>query len=493
MADAAPIDVVLRARKPRFAAGESVLLDLVQHVRADAVLETLELNRDRTTVRVVRLDGRGAEEKLTGLDYAKLHRVELRAPVGRTMRLPAGTAFDTFVDLPRYRLPLPAGRYRIDVAYRWGRTHADVVRTNATDLEIVPANPVSARDRWFAAADPRNELATVYTAAVHGSPRWMYRASAGFDPAVVRMSCDLGDARPGASDPCIAHLNDIAAMHFERWIVWMEGESIGFRTVSARGPLAEPVLVRHGLASGAFLADPPLHRRDRGLSAVVVGADAHGEAAAVVVEVPDDGPPSSRTVRLAGLPPRQAIVVWDDESEDRPLGASLYLAQPADAAGISRVVRTDLVGSAATALAETTGTVLALAADQRVGNASVFVLVREQDRFVTVRRKLSDRLQSTVADFEMPFSFLTKQGSLPDPIDAVCLGDGTGLAMLFRGTSGWVVATPSARFHLAFGSAPAPSTPRLVATRRDGVFLVFGDPESGFVRSCVVPGETSPC
>jgi len=489
---AAPIEVVLRARKPRFAAGESVLLDLAQVVHADAVLETVELNRDRTTVRVVRLDGPGGEETLTGVDHAKLHRVELHTRIGRTMHLPAGTAFDTFVDLPRYRLPLAAGRYRIDVAYRWGGTQGEVLRTNAADVEIVPAKPASARDRWLAAADPRNELATVYTATVDGSARWMYRAAAGFDPAVVRMSCDLGDARPAASDPCVAHLNDIAAMHFERWIVWIEGESIGFRQVSARGTLADPVLVPHGLGNGALLADPPLHRRDGGLVAVAVGADASGGAAAFVVDVPAEGPPSSRCVNLAGAPPSHAIVVWDDESEDRPLGGLLHLAQPADAAGFSRVVRTDLAGSAAVAFAEAAGAVLALVADQWLGDGSVFVLVREQDRFVTLRRNLGDALETAVPDDETPFSLVAEDGAAPDPIDIACLGDGTGLATLFRGVSGWVVVTPTARFDLAFAAAPAATTPRLVATRRDGVFLVFADPAHGFVRTCVVPGAKPP-
>jgi hypothetical protein len=487
---AAPVEVVLRARKPRFAAGESVLLDLAQAVRADAVLETVEMNRDRTTVRVFRLDGPGGEETLTGVDHADLHRVELHTRIGRTMRLPAGTMFDTFVDLPQFRLPLPAGRYRIDLTYRWGGTDDEVLRTNAADVEVAPAAPVSATDRWLAAADPRDELATLYTATLDGAAHWMYRAAAGFDPSVVRMACDLGEARPGASCPRVAHLNDIAAMHFERWIVWIEGESIGFQQVSARGPLADPVLVPHGLGAGAFLADPPLHRRDRGLTAVVVGADASGAAAALVVDVPVEGPPSSRTVSLAGAPPRHAIVVWDDESEDRPLGASLHLAQAPDAAGVSRVVRTDLAGSVATPFAETDGAVLALVADQWLGDGVVFVLVRDHDRFVTLRRNLGDAVQTAEPDDETPFSLVADDGAAADPIDVVCLGDGTGLVTLFRGAAGWIVVTPSARFDLAFAAAPAPGTPRLVATRRDGVFLVFGDAAHGFVRACVVPGAT---
>src|SRR5438477_9915432 len=118
-ADPAPLRVALSARKTRVAAGESVLLDLAQTVLADVVLETVELNRDRTRVHLTRLDGDGASETLTGLDHARLHRVELTERIGRTMRLPAGTSFETFVDLPKYRRALPAGRWRIELSYRW--------------------------------------------------------------------------------------------------------------------------------------------------------------------------------------------------------------------------------------------------------------------------------------------------------------------------------------------------------------------------------------
>jgi len=136
--------------------------------------------------------------------------------------------------------------------------------------------------------------------------------------------------------------------------------------------------------------------------------------------------------------------------------------------------------------------VLALVADQWIGDGSVFVLVREQGRFVTLRRNLGDALETAVPYSEIPFSLVANDRSVPDPIDVACLGDGTGLVTLFRGASGWVVVTPVARLDLAFAAAPAPTAPRLVATRRDGVFLVFGDSARGFVRTCVVPAEKSP-
>src|SRR5579871_4947744 len=106
---AAPIELRLSSRKPRTIAGEGITLDIAHQVLADLDMETVELNRNRTSIRIVSLSGDSPVLTLTGANHIALHRVHPFSQIGRAFHAPAGSAWISELALLNYTQPLPAG------------------------------------------------------------------------------------------------------------------------------------------------------------------------------------------------------------------------------------------------------------------------------------------------------------------------------------------------------------------------------------------------
>jgi hypothetical protein len=283
----APLSLHVTARKAKVVVGEGISLELEQKVTADLEMETIELNRDRTTVTV---DGRA----LSGKDYIDLHRVQGLTRIGRAFHAKAGSAWKSRLNLFDYTRPLAAGTHRITVAYRWG---AGTVTANPVDVEIAPAQLTAVRFRW---SGNYEELASIWTAGGH----WFYQVAEPFDPTVVKTSVDLGALPATAhSVPVLARLNDIPANHYERIALWTGGAKLCRQEVSIEGLAGHAVCEETGLPGGIQLADPPLQLREGGFAAVVTSVT----AAALVATAG-----RRMMTGVAG----EAVVVWD---EDKPV------------------------------------------------------------------------------------------------------------------------------------------------------------------------------
>src|SRR4051812_26748657 len=220
----APLTLRLAARKPRTVVGEGIILDVVHEVQSELEMETVDLNRSRTEVFVSALDqGEYGNRVLTGEDYMVLHRHPPLIPVGTRFVAPAGSAWTVQLDLCKYARPLSAGKYRIELAYRFGPGQAEIVHSNAVTVEVTPVELRELEYRWLGGADARERLSSIWVVDSPDGPRWVYESATPHDPGVVETAADLELTGIAPVGPVrLAHLNDIAPLHWERFACWRD-------------------------------------------------------------------------------------------------------------------------------------------------------------------------------------------------------------------------------------------------------------------------------
>src|SRR6267378_1498722 len=466
MPDDAPIALRLAARKPRMLAGEGIVLDLALEVRTEVEMETVELNRGRTEVLVSALDGgEYGNRVLTGEDYMVLHRHPPLEPVGTRFVAPAGSAWTVQLELFRYARPLPAGRYRIELIYRWGAGENDVVQTNPVTVEVSPAKLLDVQHRWLGGADARDRMSSLWLADGAGGVRWLYQIAKAHDPSVIETAADLDMGRIAPLSPARpAQLNDIAAMHWERFASWREAAGMGWVKVNPYGRSGPIGVVPIGLAEQPppRAVEPALQSRADVLHALRLGADPSGQPALAWIEVQRQGTTRQRLLPLPGRMPLAAVAAWNRSEE--PVSATLVLHES----------KAELVG---------------LEIDQWMGFAWVHLVTRVQEKD-PVSGEPVERLEIARWSFD--------EGAVAeDPGWTVALAPGAlaaselrqmvplpgsrGLALLFHKQDGWVVVTPDDRVRVSPPSPGAASEQaQLVTSPMGGVFFVFHEAERGF-------------
>jgi hypothetical protein len=458
----APISLQASARKARTLVGESILIELRQTLRADLDLESVELNRDRTSIAVTPLGGPGGGRILSGKDYIALHHAPPLSGIGRAFRGKAGAAWTSQLNLFDYTRPPPSGRYRIAVSYRYGDSPSSVARANEIEIEVIPAKLLTAHFRWFGGSDARGELAALWAAEDLGKPHWFYQVSHKLDPSAVVSAADVGSAViPAQAAPTLAHLNDIAGNQYERVAVWTDGARLCWLKIADSGSLGSSSCTDAGLnpRREVRLADPPLQLRGGGLAAVLTGEDPSGHPAASFLRVSPEGKTGNRLIPIGAAAAEGASVVWA-ESED-PVQAALY--QFVHVAAGSKVLRTDLASGRQEVLFETPNQVVLVVADQWLGRATVYVLVRRGD--AAEIHSWNPASQNSV---EFPFPTAWK------PVEAVPLANGRGLALLGRTPEGWAVVTRRERW------TGTSSSPLHLIASPGGLFLIQHDTDRGF-------------
>ena len=433
-------------------------------------METVELNRDRTRIRVTGLED-GATRTLTGRDHQQLHHKEDRAPVGGTFQATRGDSWTSPVELPNFARPLPPGRYRIEIEYQYSDDPGAVVRSNAVEVEVVPVEATRASLRWFGAAGARGELASIW--AYHGKegPHWMYQTANGHDPGAVLSAVDLGPVAPNEDTlVLLAHLNDIAYFHFERYAMWVDGPNLGWLAVQPHGALGAAAFVPHGLAGTppTWLVDPPLHCLDGGLCAVVAGADSGGSPAFSLVRIDGNGDAQTR-IYAQPAAATHACLGWHTWT-GMPGGELWYAA--GDAAETTRVLKMDLTSGAAGEGVDLPGSLLHLAANQWLGRGQVIAVTRESDALRLFRWPLGEAVATPeemiayAIDPEAgPEAELLDCDAIPDLDDhALLLAVGDRLVVQMR--AGTVTLSPGEP-----GRTP-PRPLRLIATADGELFAI---------------------
>ena len=490
MADDAPIALRLAAQKPRMLAGEGIVLDLALEVRTEVEMETVEINRGRTEVLVSALDGSEYGNRvLTGEDYMVLHRHPALEPVGTRFVAPAGSAWTVQLELFRYSRPLPAGRYRIEVTYRWGTGEDDLVQTNPVTVEVSPAKLLDVQHRWLGGADARDRLSSLWQADGAGGVRWLYQIAKAHDPSVIETAADLDMVAVAALAPArLAQINDIAAMHWERFACWREAAGMGWVKVHPYGRSGPIGVVPIGLAEQPppRAVEPALQSRADVLHALRLGADPSGQPALAWIEVDRQGTTRQRLLPLPGRMPLAAVAAWKRSEE--PVSATLFLVEPGDR-GTLRLRSTALAGGEQKILHESKGELVGLEIDQWMGFAWVHLVTRVQEkdrvsgeqveRLEIARWKFDD---GAIAE-DPGWTVALAPGALAasELRQMVPLPGGRGLALLFQKPDGWVAVTPDERARVAPPSAGIASQPaQLVTSPAGGVFFVFHEPERGF-------------
>lgn len=446
----APLEIRIAAKKNRTLVGEGITLTISQRVTAALKMETVELNRSRTTIRIQPLQGDLGTVTLSGADHLTLHRIHPLTQVGIAFDAPAGSAWNSDLNLLEYCRPLPVGRYKIAVSYRYGDSYAESIACNPVEVEVAPATLLSNELRWFGESSARDVLGSLWTALEGDRPVWFFQTCNKKDPSAVLTSVDLTiDSPPRDAKPCLAHLNDIASMHFERYAVWIDGERLCWAAVADTGRIAPQASAVHGLGSGAELADPPLQRRSGGFSAVVQSV----QSGAVLIRVSADG----STEIQACQPAAGRLVAWSEADEPIALG-------PIEFDG---------------------GRVVATVLDQWLGAGHLLVAMEAEHGIEIARRGFdaaTSQLENDVVNLDrLPVGFLRGE-----PLDASSLANSGGLALLFASDSGWSVLTKDRNFRAA---ARGGSIPKLIGAP-SGLFLMEHSTERGFLMTRL--GEAPP-
>jgi hypothetical protein len=476
----APLEISLLTSRSAFAVGEGIVLELEQRVLADLEIEDIELNRDRSRVFVEPRDSGKEMLEFTGGDYVRLHHRSPFIPLGTPFLAPAGSQWSNPLRLLLYSHPLRAGPYLVWLSYRYGSEANETVRTNAVEVEVVPAGLRNVSDRWFGAGERRDQLGSVW---VTEDGRWYYQLANKVDPAALTNSVDLnmGDANLIAS-PVLAHLNDISEMQFDRWMLWAQEDRLGWTKLAYAGRTGEPMSAPHGLSprAKAFLADPPLQARAGGFRAVVIGADDSGNAAASLMVLDESGTLEQQPLKLPGTLPAYGCVAWP--ATDDFAHAVLYTAN----AGDDHVVRTSFENPNIHQKLELQGRLIALVTDQWNGSGTLLAAVAHEE---VLRILWWDFAGEAAEGTPGPAYDVKLLAAPPEEFVGLAALNGTrDLALLLRDKNDWSVLAEGHEYWIA--NVPgADGVPRLVSAP-GGLFVVFHLREIGFVFRRV--GEAPP-
>lgn len=486
----APLELSLSPTRPVLRTGEGATLEVAVRVLAGGPMETIELNEDRTTIELRRLDAAGAPgdaRLLTGRDHRQLHQVHPQTPLGLEFEARGGAAFVVRVDLLLYAPPLPAGRWRVALRYRWGSAPGDEVRTNDVDLEVTPADARPVGARLLAVSGSRDVVAWTWRVDDPAAP---FRVTLGRAdvPLALEAAYPWTDPPP-AGAPRLAHLNDLEPMHYEKLAVWTEAAELVVQPLGKHGPGGPPRRLATGLEGPLTLVDPPLQRRDDGLRAVVLGRRAGAPALSVVACGPDGAAaaPEVRAFDAGDL----VAVAWTEPEDTAHAGV---FAARAGAGGLTLTRLDPASGEALEVWREEPPAreALALVLDQWLGTGWLYLLLRRAVEDPDGRQvdELTALAWDVAALSERPDdddarrparagAWLVPRGAAL--LSAAPLLDGAGLALLVSAPPGRLALVPGGPRELPAAAAPG----ALLVDGRGQTWLVEHDPARGPVATAL--------
>jgi hypothetical protein len=462
---AAPLDLRLSARHPRTLVGEGILFDLAVRVAAALEMDTPELNRDRTSIHIQSAGGK--TRTLTGADYMRLHHVHPLSQVGQMMPVAAGQQWTVEVNLFHYTTALPAGSYAVSLAYRYGKTAAESVSTNAVNIEVAPAKLSSVSYRWLGGAQPRETLASVWAAADGAQEQWFYQIANRRNPAAVETAVRIGQpARHPGAKPMVAHLNDIQSMHFKKFVVWEQDGEFGAIQVHTAGRAGEARFLKHGLQAGARLVDPPLQLHHGGLLALLTGLRPDGTPGCSLVSLPEAGAGDAKVSPITAVP-EEAAVLWP--ADERVPG--LFLRLPGGHVTRAGAKANDLFA----------GRVIDhIALSQWMGTGTFTGIFHEGGRILTFSidsQKAADTLQARTS-YEV-----AKLPAQPGRFISSAFREPGGVTLLFEAPTGWIVLDGGQAY--ALPRLPGVDAPPILIPAGKALYMVQHHPERGFVSQLI--------
>lgn len=139
-AGAPPLALQLEPALSTVPQDRDIVLQVVHRVHRRLAMETVELNHRRSRITVQPLAPPGPATVLTGEDYVRREIAAGRwgpREVGRSFVAEAGDTWASEMSLTLFAPPLPLGRYRIQLSYRWGENESQVVTSNPVEVRVV--------------------------------------------------------------------------------------------------------------------------------------------------------------------------------------------------------------------------------------------------------------------------------------------------------------------------------------------------------------------
>lgn len=450
---AVPLEIQLMAVKPTVIVGEEPVLAIQHRVFADLDMETVALNRSRTTILVERIGA--STVRLTGQDHIQYQKIHPLTEIGSSFQAKAGSEWTDALHLFLYRPPLEAGRYRIGLEYQYADGAS--VAANSVELNVLPAVHLSNAYRWLGGSDAFDTLSNLWRAESDGSIRWVYQTAGKKDPAAVRTAVDLTmPAEVNQFEPVLTHINGIASFQYERYAVWAEPGHAGWVAISQEGRIREPRRCPHGLR-GARVAEPPLQHPDGAVSVVLFG-----EGRAVLIQVPANGEPSRIEIPLEGRAPDFGVTAWHENGT-----SILYWGRR----GETRVFATPLRVPTRLAAITLPGRLEGLAIAEWLGKGQVTAVIAGSE----------DRKLARIPILATPEVSVSHVGSIEGS-----LSDIAGDAVLVRLPEGWRVGETLVEV------PPDLEHPHLVSTPKGGPWLVGFHRQRGFEAIRLAEPEPQP-
>ena len=466
----APLRLRLRVVSDPTPVGEEPVFEIDHEVLAPLHMELVELNEDRTRLTLDRLaPGRRITIELSGRQHRELHRLPVFTLIGRRFAAAAGDHWTARLRLFNYIRPLPAGRYRLVLAYQYGDSPDECVAAGAVEFEMLASDAQAGSARWFATARRRGEWGRLWS--TEDGTRWHFQVSAPHDPGVLRASVALGLTLPRGARPLLAHLDAMSGERFERQMVWADGARLCWFAFSAQGPIGDAHSLETGLPAHAIHpVEPPLQRRDGALRAAFVARSAAaGGLTALVLDVSADGRAGLHRLPLSGDAADLAVVAW--ASGEASGGLLVYGAR-----GGTVLQATDLTSARTIALSPSPAPLAALLVDPWQDEDRVHSVAMTGASVLVVGWDASDA--GAPGTIEEHYTLEAPPGSTPTLIDAVLQEGGEVALAVHLGETLWLLQR-STRQALRLSLERASSL-RLISTV-SGMFLEAHDASSGFI------------
>jgi len=474
----APLELTLHAPKAQFVVGEGVVLQIEQVAHAALELESIDLNRDRTTVHVwASRGGILSKASFRGEDHCALHRISTFQELGERFSVQPGQAWTSELELLRFDRPLVEGHYRVEIEYRYGTSAGDVVRSNAVEFDVIRGEVGRCAWRWYGADSPKDELAVFWKNDGAIGKGWHFHRSVAHDPTILRTSALIGAQPAGDLRPTLAHLNDITHFHYTRWAIWIDGDSLVGMQFHPGGPMGAPVIAHHGLRD-ATIVDPPLHRRDDVVTSLILGIDANTGVVATLLNL---GSPSANAVARWSFPassiPAEAVILWAN-AEDPTQGTLVWVDG-------DRLRKLDTGSGGEAVLLQCDVPLSLLRLDQWLGVTGQLIVVADRGDALEVYLWAVGSLEAPPTRWSVARTRSSEQPAWRGPYDVVPAGE-RGFMMLFDDDTDWIVVGPSSVARLAKTQVEQSGVPKLVVSRRGEAFLVEFRPTAGFVSHGIV-------
>lgn len=474
---ATPLEIRLIANKAAVIVGEQPLLSLSIRILADLDMESVALNRSRTTILIESFDGAPAVH-LTGQDHIRFHGIHPLTEIGSRFHAEGGSEWTEPLNLLLYGSGLAAGRYRICLSYRFGQEDSDTANAGPVAVEVVPANHLSNAYRWYGGADAYTELANLWRAEADGKIRWIYQFASRKNPAAVLSAVDVSIPPTVAPfTPVLAHLNEIADFQFERAALWVESSDLGLVFLHKEGRNREPVSYPHGLI-GARVVEPPLQVGAGDVFVVLSGVNTKGAACAVLIHVTPEGARERIEIALPEIPDF-AVVAW---SLSTPATESLLYWGRRDE---SKMQVTPLRLPPRAAAVTVSGELRSVAIEQWLGAGGVTALLADAAKFQSARFPILAAPSVSAVPLldsgtDGPVELL---GFLPIP-------KAEASAVLLRDSNGWLAA--GKEVYRAAPDEEEGTHPHLLATPNGGLWLCGFHRSLGFRIVRFTPPEPPP-